>query len=421
MDFRSFRARRASPVPLMRALLLGGVASLALTAALNHGAAAQSYYDGETLVIGGGAAQRGSVTVDMGALDAIDGSYAPPATMPSRPGGRIVLTPPSGQSGVPRAAAPQRAAPATASRPAPAAKPAPSRAATATPTPTRPAPAPATTRAPMPEPVPAPVVATPAPAPAPAPAPTPAVASAPPARSAAPAPAPTPTPTPTPAPQAAARPAPAPTPAPAATPAPARSAAPEVRTPGLETTADMTPAPIAAAPEPAPAPARPAPAATPAPAPSSTASAVAAAEPRRSPVANPPPRTETPAAPPPRQQTAAVAPVPQPPISAGETQALRIGFTGENAALAEPSKGEIKGVVETMTKNPAMRVQVKAYASGNAEAASKARRISLSRALAVRAYLIEQGIGSTRIDVRALGNNAEGGPGDRVDLVLVTR
>jgi outer membrane protein OmpA-like peptidoglycan-associated protein len=402
MDFRSFRARRASPVLFMRALLLGGVASLALTAALNHGAAAQSYYDGETLVIGGGAAQRGSVTVDMGALDAIDGSYTPPASMPSRPGGRIVLTPPSGQSGVPRAAAPQRAAPATASRPAPAATPT-TRQATTTPTPTRPAPAPAPTPAPIPEPVPAPVVATPAPTPAPAPAP--AVASAPPARSAAPAPAPAPTPTP--APQAATRPAPAPTPAPAAPPAPARSAAPEVRTPGLEP-ADMTPAPVAATPEPAPAPARPAPAATPAP--SSTASAVAAAEPRPSP-----------AAPPPRQQTAAVAPVPQPPISAGETQALRIGFTGENATLPEPSKGEIKGVVETMTKNPAMRVQVKAYASGNAEAASKARRISLSRALAVRAYLIEQGIGSTRIDVRALGNNAEGGPGDRVDLVLVAR
>ncbi len=193
-----------------------------------------------------------------------------------------------------------------------------------------------------------------------------------------------------------------------------------------------TPAPVAAAPEPAPTPAparvatpapapEPSPVPTSAPAPSSTASAIAAAEPRTSPLTNPPPRTETPAPPPARQQTAAVAPVPQPPASAGESQALRIGFTGENAALPEPSKSDLKGVVDTMTKNPAMRVQVKAYASGNAEAASKARRTSLSRALAVRAYLIEQGIGSTRIDVRALGNNAEGGPGDRVDLVLVAR
>ncbi|MFN4284110.1 MAG: OmpA family protein, partial [Alphaproteobacteria bacterium] len=128
------------------------------------------------------------------------------------------------------------------------------------------------------------------------------------------------------------------------------------------------------------------------------------------------------AEPPRPQQTAAVAPVPQPPaMPSGESQALRIAFSGESAALPEPSKAEMKAVVETLTKNPAMRVQVKAYASGNAEAASKARRISLSRALAVRSHLIEQGIGSTRIDVRALGNNAEGGPGDRVDLVLVAR
>jgi len=61
-----------------------------------------------------------------------------------------------------------------------------------------------------------------------------------------------------------------------------------------------------------------------------------------------------------------------------------------------------------------------AYAGGGGDA-SKARRLSLSRALAVRTYLIEQGIGSTRIDVRALGNAAEGGPPDRVDLLMLSR
>jgi outer membrane protein OmpA-like peptidoglycan-associated protein len=210
---------------------------------------------------------------------------------------------------------------------------------------------------------------------------------------------------------------------PTPTPAPAASAAPEIRPladmPEIQQAAPPPPAPVAAAPTAKP-PAPPAPAAAPAPAP------VAAAEPRPAPIAAPAPRVETPPrpepAPAPRQQTAAVAPVPQPPaMPSGESQALRIGFTGENAALPEPAKGDLKSVIDNLTKNPAMRVQVKAYASGNAEAASKARRISLSRALAVRAYLIEQGIGSTRIDVRALGNNAEGGPGDRVDLVLVAR
>lgn len=64
---------------------------------------------------------------------------------------------------------------------------------------------------------------------------------------------------------------------------------------------------------------------------------------------------------------------------------------------------------------------VKAYAAGTAEAASKARRTSLSRALAVRTFLIENGVRSTRIDVRALGNKAEGGPPDRVDIEVGLR
>jgi len=35
----------------------------------------------------------------------------------------------------------------------------------------------------------------------------------------------------------------------------------------------------------------------------------------------------------------------------------------------------------------------------------------------VRSYLIRQGVASTRMDVRALGDKVEGEPSDRVDLV----
>ncbi len=74
-----------------------------------------------------------------------------------------------------------------------------------------------------------------------------------------------------------------------------------------------------------------------------------------------------------------------------------------------------------MAASETLRVQVKAYASGAGGSASAARRLSLSRALAVRAFLINQGIRSTRIDVRALGSRAEGGPPDRVDVILAGR
>ena len=64
------------------------------------------------------------------------------------------------------------------------------------------------------------------------------------------------------------------------------------------------------------------------------------------------------------------------------------------------------------------RVEVRAYASSTGITESQARRLSLSRALAVRASLIALGIRSTRIDVRALGSKGQTVPPDRVDLLI---
>ena len=66
-------------------------------------------------------------------------------------------------------------------------------------------------------------------------------------------------------------------------------------------------------------------------------------------------------------------------------------------------------------------MQVKAFAGGSSGSPSAARRLSLSRALAVRSFLIEEGVRSTRIDVRALGNRSKGGPPERVDVFVVNR
>jgi hypothetical protein len=74
-----------------------------------------------------------------------------------------------------------------------------------------------------------------------------------------------------------------------------------------------------------------------------------------------------------------------------------------------------------MTGNARLRAQIIAYAAGTADSASQARRLSLSRALAVRAYLIERGVASTRLDVRALGHQTDGGSPDRVDIAFAAR
>ena len=70
-----------------------------------------------------------------------------------------------------------------------------------------------------------------------------------------------------------------------------------------------------------------------------------------------------------------------------------------------------------MAADPALRLELFAYAGGGEDQGNRARRMSLSRALAVRTYLINEGVRSTRMDVRALGNNVDGEPADRVDIL----
>ena len=75
--------------------------------------------------------------------------------------------------------------------------------------------------------------------------------------------------------------------------------------------------------------------------------------------------------------------------------------------------------IEQMKRSGEMRLRIEGFASG--EDANRSRRLSLSRALAVRGYLMDQGIASTRMDVYARGPQADGGPADRVDLTMFRR
>jgi outer membrane protein OmpA-like peptidoglycan-associated protein len=108
-----------------------------------------------------------------------------------------------------------------------------------------------------------------------------------------------------------------------------------------------------------------------------------------------------------------------PSASSGE-KALSLSFDSGAAELTDAAKGELGKLAASLKKSSDQRLQVVAYAAGTDAEASRARRLALSRALAVRSYLIEQGVGSARMDVRALGNKIEGGgPADRVDLMLI--
>ena len=100
---------------------------------------------------------------------------------------------------------------------------------------------------------------------------------------------------------------------------------------------------------------------------------------------------------------------------------MRLMFEDGSAGLSDGVKSRLDQLAELLEENPQQRVQLMAFAQGSEGTASQARRLSLSRALAVRTYLIDKGIRSTRMDVRALGATADQGPLDRVDIVPANR
>ena len=147
--------------------------------------------------------------------------------------------------------------------------------------------------------------------------------------------------------------------------------------------------------------------------PSTPPAPVAAAPSTPAPAPAPKPAAETAAVPP-----AAKDPVASAPSGAGE---YSLAFGSGSFELNNAARAQLDSIVKNMGSDENMRIQLQAYAEGDSNNASKARRLSLSRALQVRSYLIDKGVRSTRIDVRALGANVPSGPADRVDIKTVQR
>jgi outer membrane protein OmpA-like peptidoglycan-associated protein len=99
---------------------------------------------------------------------------------------------------------------------------------------------------------------------------------------------------------------------------------------------------------------------------------------------------------------------------------FRVVFPDDTAQTLSPADTRLlNGIAGRLQREENARLQVLGYASGTPDTNRESRRLSLERALAVRSYLIEQGVRPTRIDIRALGSTAPQGPADRVDLLLV--
>jgi len=158
-------------------------------------------------------------------------------------------------------------------------------------------------------------------------------------------------------------------------------------------------APVVAAPPPPPPPAA---------APVVKAAPVVVAKPVPAPVKKAPAKVKT--------QVASVSSM----ASLGKGLVSRVNFAGASTRLNEDAKNQLRDLATKIAAS-GERLQLKAFAAGSSGSSSSARRLSLSRALTVRSYLIESGVRSTRIGVRALGRAVDAGPPDRVDLILLAR
>jgi outer membrane protein OmpA-like peptidoglycan-associated protein len=160
------------------------------------------------------------------------------------------------------------------------------------------------------------------------------------------------------------------------------------------------------------------------PAPASVSARVKPPPPPPSPAA----RAPAPAAPP------SSARAPAPPASPTQTASLpsgqeafgagrsyRLEFAPGSSKLGADSIARLDEIAAGAKADEAIRLKLLAYAGAAGQTASQSRRLSLSRALTVRSYLIDKGVGSVRFEVQAKGQKLEGGPPDRVDVIVTKR
>ena len=131
----------------------------------------------------------------------------------------------------------------------------------------------------------------------------------------------------------------------------------------------------------------------------------------------------------PRSQLASLEPAPKQTVPAvkhsdphaGLTKQGQVVFPANSTDLSSDSSDQLKslaGNLNTALDSGAANVQIEAYGGSPGDKSSDARRLSLRRALTVRQLLIDSGIPTERIVVKALGGADDRGNADRVDVFL---
>ena len=119
-------------------------------------------------------------------------------------------------------------------------------------------------------------------------------------------------------------------------------------------------------------------------------------------------------------QVAMAPPKPQHLASASPLAAdLTLEFDRTSESLNDTARAKLQNIVAHMSADDNKRLQIRAYATGEDGSKSSARSKSLTRATEIRSFLMDNGIRPTRVMVRALGQETDRKPLDRVDLIFM--
>jgi outer membrane protein OmpA-like peptidoglycan-associated protein len=127
---------------------------------------------------------------------------------------------------------------------------------------------------------------------------------------------------------------------------------------------------------------------------------------------------------PPPAHTPTPAPAAAPAKAAAEPGLAKRGEIVFNHEATDPAPAQYDGLkllagdLNSALQSGATRIQLEAYGGAPGDKSSDARRLSLKRALAIRQVLIDNGVPSGKIDVRAMGGIDDHGNADRVDVLL---
>lgn len=102
------------------------------------------------------------------------------------------------------------------------------------------------------------------------------------------------------------------------------------------------------------------------------------------------------------------------------TDRLVLVFQAGEATLSDNKMAMLlEQVVPAVNEGNGHRLNITAYASPNTTTLNADKRLALSRGLAVRGYLMQNGVNPSQINVRSLGSDTKQQPYDRVEIVLI--